>query len=199
LDTPADSLPIDDLDSFRDLMRRVRDGSEDAAWELVERYGGYVRRAVRRALDRRLRPKFDSLDFVQLVWQSFFRMHDQANRFERPQHLVVFLAGVAANKVHMEGRRQLTTKKHDLQREVPLVRPSGKVREEIAGREPEPVDVAIARERWERIVQDLPADQRCIIQLRLRGKTAADIGRILGVNAQTVRRFLDSLLQATGP
>ncbi len=71
LDAPADLLPIDSQDSYRDLMYRVQEGSEDAAWELVQRYGGYVRRAVRRVLDRRLRPKFDSLDFVQLVWQSF--------------------------------------------------------------------------------------------------------------------------------
>ena len=95
-------LPFDDLNGFQDLMRRVREGSEDAAWEVVRRYGGYIRRAVRRVLNPKLRYKFDSLDFVQWVWLSFFRMHDKAERFERPQFLVTFLAGMARNKVQME-------------------------------------------------------------------------------------------------
>ena len=76
-------------------MRRVREGSEDAAWEVFVRYGGYIRRAVRRVLNPKLRSKFDSLDFVQWVWLSFFRMRDKADRFETPQQLVKFLAGMA--------------------------------------------------------------------------------------------------------
>ena len=56
-------------DNFRSLICHVREGSEDAAWDLVEQYGEAIRRAVRRALNERLRSKFDSLDFVQLVWK----------------------------------------------------------------------------------------------------------------------------------
>ena len=59
-------------DEFRALMQRLREGSDEAAWQLVEQYGEPIRRAVRRALSARLRPQFDSLDFVQLVWSSFF-------------------------------------------------------------------------------------------------------------------------------
>lgn len=63
----SDALPVEDDDDFFYLIGRVREGSEDAAWQLVERYGGHIRRTVRRALDPRLRSKFDSLDFVQSV------------------------------------------------------------------------------------------------------------------------------------
>jgi hypothetical protein len=41
---------------FATLMQRVREGSEDAAWELVQLYGEAIRRAVRRALNERLLP-----------------------------------------------------------------------------------------------------------------------------------------------
>ena len=54
---------------------------------------------MRRVLSPELRSKFDSLDFVQWVWLSFFRVRDKADRFERPEHLVKFLAGMARNKV----------------------------------------------------------------------------------------------------
>ena len=176
-------------------MRRVREGSEDAAWELVRRYGGYVRRAVRRTLNDKLRPSFDSLDFVQLVWQSFFRLRSEADRFERPERLVAFLAAVACNKVRMEARR-LATQKRDIDREVSRCscRSGGE-----AAPGPEPVDVAIARERWNQILRHQPTHYRRIIQLKLQGHTCADVATILDLDAQTVRRFLKRLLLATAP
>ena len=57
--------------------------------------------------------------------------------------------------------------------------------------------MAIAREQWERLLQDQPAHYRRIIQLKLQGHTSAEIGTILGLDAQTVRRFLKKLLHAT--
>ena len=170
-------------------MRRVREGSEAAAWELVDRYGGHLRRAVRRVLNARLRSKFDSLDFVQLVWKSFFRLRESADRFQRPQHLVAFLASMARNKVGMEACRQLMTQQYDIRREVPLNRSLGEDGRELAGQEPGPVDVAIARERRERLLRDLPLHYRRMVELKLLGHTAAEIAAILGVDSQTVRRF----------
>jgi hypothetical protein len=119
VDEPANPVSRND-DGFCDLMRRMGEGSEDAAWEFYQRYGGHVRRAVRRAMHRRLRPQFDSVDFAQLAWKSFFRMRDEAYEFESPQHAVKYLMALAKHKVQMEVRRQLSTQKHDLGREVPL-------------------------------------------------------------------------------
>ncbi len=59
--------------SFRALFQQVLDGSEDAARRLHEEYGPYIAMAVRRKLPAQLRAKYDSLDFVQDVWLSFFR------------------------------------------------------------------------------------------------------------------------------
>jgi RNA polymerase sigma-70 factor (ECF subfamily) len=153
---------------------------------------------VRRVLHRQLRPKFDSLDFVQLVWQSFFRMHDRAGRFERPQQLVAFLARVACNKVNLEARQRLT-EKHDVQREISLNRSGGRVREQTAARGPGPLDMAIARERWDRLLQDQPPHYRRIIHLRLQGHTSRDIGKILDLDEVTIHRFLKKLFEATVP
>jgi RNA polymerase sigma-70 factor (ECF subfamily) len=178
-------------------MRRVREGSEDAAWEVFKRYGGYIRRAVRRILKPQLRSKFDSVDFVQCVWLSFFRMRESAERFDRPQQLVRFLAGMAHYKVHMELRGRLSTEKHDVGREVPIDDLPDEDGPEFAAPEPEPVDAAIAREQWERLLQGQPPRYRRIIKLKLQGYTCAEIGKILHLDSHTVSRFLTKLLYAT--
>lgn len=197
LDDPTDTPSIGDIDGFADLMRRVRAGSEQAAWKLVQDYGGYIRRAVRRVLNQKLRPKFDSLDFVQLVWQSFFRMREQVERFEDPRHFVAYVAGMANNKVRMEIRRRMATEKHDVEREVPLHHRRGKDRQKLVGREPEPADVAIAQERWEQLLNDQPSHCRRILQLKLKGHTSVEIAAMLEIDPQTVRRFLKRQLGAT--
>ena len=52
---------------FADLMRLVREGSQDASRELVQRFGPHVLRVVRRRLHQSLRSKFDPCDFEQEV------------------------------------------------------------------------------------------------------------------------------------
>ena len=195
VDEPANPVSRND-DGFCDLMRRMGEGSEDAAWEFYQRYGGHVRRAVRRAMHRRLRPQFDSVDFAQLAWKSFFRMRDEAYEFESPQHAVKYLMALAKHKVQMEVRRQLSTQKHDLGREVPLGCSPGREGEQLATRQPGPVDMAIAHEQMKRLLQDKPPHYRRIIELKLEGHDSAEIGRILDLDAQTVRRFLKRLYDA---
>jgi RNA polymerase sigma factor (sigma-70 family) len=199
LDILPDVQLHDNLDDFHELMHRVHEGSEEAAWELVQRYGGYIRRAVRRVLNPKLRPNFDSLDFVQLAWHSFFRMRDQAGRFEEPRHFAKYLASIAFNKVRMEARRRLDTEKHGAGREIRLERVFGRNREKMADPEPGPVDVAIARERWNQLLKGQPPSYRQIIQLKLQGHSSAEIATMLDIDQTTVRRFLNRLLIATIP
>jgi RNA polymerase sigma-70 factor (ECF subfamily) len=177
---------------FRSLMQQISEGSEDAAWILVEHYGELIRRAVRRVLNQRLRSKFDSLDFVQLVWSSFFRARNQLDRFERPEELAAFLVTIARNKVGMEIRRRLQTEKYNLNREYSLNEPSI-VQRDISDPGPLPIDVAIAREQWNRFLSGQPNHYRKIIKLRLQGRTYQDIAILLQIDERTVRRFLKKL------
>lgn len=56
-----------------DFLKRIQAGDEGAARELLQRFEAEVRLVVRRQLPRLLRSRFDSLDFLQSVWGSFFR------------------------------------------------------------------------------------------------------------------------------
>src|SRR6516225_8044382 len=64
---------MSDETDFRDLIRRVRAGEQEAAWEIVRRYEPAIRREARvRLVDSRLRRLFDSMDICQSVFASFF-------------------------------------------------------------------------------------------------------------------------------
>jgi RNA polymerase sigma factor (sigma-70 family) len=183
---------------FRLLMDRLCLGSEDAARQLVEQYGESIRRAVRRVLNAKLRPMFDSLDFEQLVWCSFFRARDRLDRFDQPDDLVAFLVAIARNKVGMEARRRLQTRKYGINREHQWIEDSLREQSEIADAQPAAIDVVIAGEKLERMLSNQPPESRKIIELRLQGKTHEEIARSLHVSRTAVHRFLKKLSREHG-
>ena len=61
-----------DDSSFEAAVKELRTGSEEAIWNFIQTYGPHIQRVVRRRLHHKLRSKFDSVDFVQMVWVSFF-------------------------------------------------------------------------------------------------------------------------------
>ncbi len=184
-------------ETFRNLIRRVREGSEEAAWDLVNQYGESIRRAVRRALNEKLRSKFDSLDFVQIVWNSFFHARGKLDRFDHPEELAAYLTTMAKNKVGMEIRRRLMTEKYNIQHEQSLDQLQAKGGADMPSRQAAPVDLAIAREQWDRLLQDQPQHYRQIIQLRLQGYTNQQVADALHLDERTVRRFLKKLFDST--
>jgi RNA polymerase sigma-70 factor (ECF subfamily) len=179
--------------NFRDLLRRVREGSEDAALELVEQYGDSIRRAVRRVLHQKLRSKFDSLDFVQIVWSSVFRSPGFLDRCTRPEDLAAYLVTMARNKVGMEVRRRMVSEKYNVNRETSLERGMGPCQAQLSDSEPGPMDVAIAREKWRLLLEDQPPSIQRAAQLRLEGRTWRQIAEELHLDETTIRRFFKRL------
>jgi RNA polymerase sigma-70 factor (ECF subfamily) len=179
--------------SFQQLMDDVRGGSQDAAWELVHRYGPHVQRFVRRALNQRLRSKFDSLDFVQVVWGSLFRASDQLRSLDRPEQLIALLATIARNKVLNEVRRRLKSAKYSIDREVPLEAAQGMGQMDRQARAASPSAYAIARERWERLLSDQNEKVRSIVTLRLQGNSFVDIAQQLQIHERTARKAIERL------
>ena len=57
---------------FLDLIARARDGDEQAATAIVEKYGPIALRVVRRHLAPETRRLLDSGDLMQSLWRSFF-------------------------------------------------------------------------------------------------------------------------------
>jgi RNA polymerase sigma factor (sigma-70 family) len=184
----------DSVLEFRSLMDRVRTGCPQAAAELHARYSGHVRRIVRRHLGPRLRSQFDSVDFLQQVWQSFFAGELGVQQFDSPELLVAFLSRVAANKVSAEGRRNQTMKR-DVDRINNRVRDP---RELPSPHQPTPSQEVMAGERFELLVADQPPDVRRILEMLRVGYTHRAIARAVGISEKTIQRILQRLSQKHG-
>lgn len=183
--------PTDDIAGF---LARIQAGDEDAARELLLRYEAEVRLVVRRQLPRLLRSRFDSLDFLQSVWGSFFRRVKSgtgATDFEDSRHLVAFLARAAKNKVIDEYRRA-ASRKQDMHREEPLWTDGDRPRDLEAGGDT-PSQVAEAREAYGRLRELLPEDRRTVLELKAQGLSSRDIGERLGVSERTIQRVIEDL------
>lgn len=179
---------------FRTLLIGIRAGSEDAAWRFIERYGPHIHRVVHRLLDRRLRSQFDSVDFVQAVWASFFREPDQIRSFETAPELTGYLAAAARNKVIDEARRRLGTKKYDVKLERSF-NDSSVEADELRSGGPSPDEVAIAREAWSRLVAQQPTQYREVVKLRFQGATYPEIAARLEIHERTARKIIERLLR----
>lgn len=182
------------MESFRSLLQRVREGSEDAAWELIDAYGPHIFRAVRRKMDARIRPKFDSADFVQAVWASFFTSRTEILRFSEPDDLIAFLVRMAYNKVLSEVRHRTVHQRHNVLREQPLRDSTLPAPETPRGHQPTPSQVAVAREHWRRMLANQPEKVQHMLAMRYMGETYEQIGDKMGMHERTVRKIIEQAL-----
>src|SRR6516164_7949181 len=109
----------DDEQMFYDLLRGIKEGSEEAARQFLDRYGKYIRHVVRRHMLQNLRAKFDSEDFLQDVCVSFFSHPPDPEAFSDPAALLAFLGKIARNKV-TDAARQGLARRRDVNRENSL-------------------------------------------------------------------------------
>ena len=183
---------VRDDDDIHAFLARIQAGDESAARELLTRYESEVRLVVRRQLPRLLRSRFDSLDFMQSVWGSFFRrVREGPAEFDDSRHLVAFLARAAKNKVIDEYRRAASLK-NDMHREEPLWG-DGPRPKEVADPIDSPSEVAQAHEVFDRLHALLPEGRRTILELKAQGLSSKDIGERMGVSERTVQRVLEEL------
>jgi RNA polymerase sigma factor (sigma-70 family) len=183
-----------DDSEFNDLVARARSGDPAAIRDFLERFEREVRVMVRARLPRKLRPRFDSGDFVQAVWQSFFTdPNGPAREFENIAHLRGFLDGVVRNKVQEEHRRLTRTAKHNLAREERLYinRGSREVLREVASPDPSPSENVQADDRLEQLVAGFGPREIEVLTLRRQGLTQAEIADRTGMNERSVRRIIE--------
>ncbi|MGO9299706.1 MAG: RNA polymerase sigma factor [Acidimicrobiales bacterium] len=176
---------------IRELLARIKNGDEEAARELLNRYESKVRLVVRRQLPRLLRSRFDSIDFLQSVWGSFFhRIQTESNDLNEEENLIAFLAWAARNKVIDEYRRA-ATQKQNIHREESIENRAD--RETTLASGDTPSELAQAHETFDRLSRLLPEDRRVILELKAAGYSCGEIGDRLGLSERTVQRVLEEL------
>jgi RNA polymerase sigma-70 factor (ECF subfamily) len=183
-------------DDFTDLMRRARSDDPAAIREFLARFEREVQMMVRTRLPRKLRTQFDSVDFVQAVWQSFFSdLREHPRDFANIEHLRGFLAGVVRNKVREQHRRLTRTEKYDVAREQSLYirRGDREVLRELVSPEPSPSEVVQADDRMAQLTAGRSPREVEVVRLRLQGLTFVEIAARTRIEERTVRRIIESV------
>jgi RNA polymerase sigma factor (sigma-70 family) len=186
-------MPVDD--DFADLMARAKAGDQAAIHVFLTRFEHEVQMMVRARLPKKLRNQYDSADFVQAVWQSFFsNLARHAPDFERVEHLRRYLAGVVRNKIYEQHRRLTRTDKYDVLREERLYirRGDRDVPREVVSPDPSPSQAAQAVDRLAQLTAGRSQHEVDVIGLRRQGLTFEEIAAVTGVKERTARRIIDS-------
>jgi RNA polymerase sigma factor (sigma-70 family) len=182
--------------SFRDLIRRVRDGDQQAAAELIRCYEPAIRLVVRRRLrDASLRRLLDSTDICQSILAGFFVQVGLGHfELDTPEDLRKLLTTMALNSIRNHARRQGAAR-----RGPGRVRAGDPAGEEVADPGPSPSGIVANRELLEEVRRRLSEEERRLVDLRYEGCSWAEIAARVGGQADAVRmRFSRALARALG-
>jgi RNA polymerase sigma factor (sigma-70 family) len=174
------------------LLNRVHGGDDDAAQQLVERFGAAVRVAIRTHLsDPRLRRQFDSLDVCQSVLASFF-LHAANVGYELtvPSQILALLTRIAKNKLSTRTRDQLRQRRD--------IRRLSRVRVEeaiIPSHDPDPAQQAENQELLARALDSMTPEIRAIAVRRMDGENWPMIAQSLGGTAESLRKQFERAVQ----
>lgn len=182
---PADGPQMQTEDAaFRELIRRIRAGDEQAAAELVRQYEPEIRRAVRMRLnDPKLGRVLDSIDVCQSVMGRFF-VGVTAGQFdlEHPGQLLRLLVTMARNRVIDHARK-------------PANRPesfgSGDREYQVAGRDDTPSVIVSQKELISEMKKRLTNEEFELSEMRKRGLDWATIAKKMGGNPDALRKKLE--------
>jgi RNA polymerase sigma factor (sigma-70 family) len=185
--------------SFRDLIRRVRAGDQQAATELVRQYESTVRLVVRRRLsDPAMRRLLDSVDICQSVLASFFvRVASGQYELEKPQQLLKLLATMARNKVVTQINKQRAARR-DLHR----LEEGSAIPEAFVDPHDSPSEAVAGQELLEEFRRRLTVEERQIAEQRTLGCSWIDIAAKAGGTPDAIRlrlnRAIDRIARELG-
>ena len=159
------------------LLERLRQGDEEAAKQLVQRYESAIRVAVRTHLsDPHLRRQFDSLDVCQSVLASFFfHLTSGAYDLHVPEQLSGLLMKMAQNKLRMRARDQLRQR-----RDIRRLSHTDVEDAKVSSEEPGPEEAIDDKDLLEHALNLMPAEIRAIADRRIAGELWPQIADAMG-------------------
>jgi RNA polymerase sigma-70 factor (ECF subfamily) len=175
--------------SDRSLLRRLRGGSEDAATALYLRYAQRLRALIRSRCSPQVQRRVEPEDLVQSVFRRFFRRVQQGE-YDVPagEELWGLFLVIALNRIRAEETYQRAGKR-DIRRTagnapiVPVDVPD----------ERHDADFTVLQMTITEAMDNLPAAQRQMLELRIQGHEVADIARLVGRSKRTIERNLQEV------
>ncbi len=165
----------------QELIAAYRQGSEEAASALFERYYTRLLELIRRQLGWKLREVEGSTDVAQSVLRSFFSQVRQNQVQVGPDNsLWPLLVTIALNKMRNRGKFW-QRERRDPSRQVPL-----DAEDDPLEQGPSPQDVAAVKELVDRLLAPFSDRRRKILELILEGRPVGEIAAELGTTERTV-------------
>jgi RNA polymerase sigma-70 factor (ECF subfamily) len=177
----ASALPSD-----RSLLRRYREGNQDAATQLYLRYARRLTALARVECGPDLTRWLDVEDIVQSVFGSFFRGVDQGD-YDVPagEELWRLFCVIALNKIRAKGV-YLHAAKRDIRQTV-----GGQIFDEAGVSSPnDEAALAFLELTIQDALERLPPLHRTMLELRTQGYEVLEISRQTGRAKRTVERIL---------
>jgi RNA polymerase sigma-70 factor (ECF subfamily) len=187
----------------RHLVTLAKEGNQPALNQLCSVYGERVRRIIRFRLDRKLRPKLDSVDVVQdALIMALGGLKDFSYRSEGD--FLRWLSRIAENKLH-DIFDKFHTDKRDVRKEIPFNKegasaeggffgaasPIGTTTPSVIMRKKEALD------RLETALDELKDEYKEIIVLKkIDGLSYAEIAEKLGKSPEAVGMLLSRAMAA---
>jgi RNA polymerase sigma-70 factor (ECF subfamily) len=180
-------------EAFRELIRKVRTGDQQAAAELVRKYEPEIRRVVRlRLTDPRLNRVLDSMDICQSVLANFFvRVHAGQFELDRPEQLLKLLVTMARNRLLDQARRQQAGRRDA--RRIDAAAEEGLANIADSG-EGTPSQIVSHAELLQRVRSQLTEEERQIADRRALGEDWAEIAKEVRSTPEAVRKKLGRAL-----
>jgi RNA polymerase sigma-70 factor (ECF subfamily) len=181
--------------AFRDLIRRVRAGEEEAAAELVRLYEPTIRRVARvRLADDRLRRRFDSTDICQSVFASFF-VRAALGQFdlESPEQLLGLLVSMSRKKVIDHAREEAAAR-----RDYRRLMPEGLEDKDFVAADATPSTEAATGELLHEVRRRLTDEERQLAEQRAAGRDWAQIAAECGGSPEALRKQLARAIDRVG-
>jgi RNA polymerase sigma-70 factor, ECF subfamily len=163
------------------LIEAYRQGSQQAATELFERYYVRLLELLRRQLGWRLKEVESSSDVAQSVLRSLFsEIGEPGVQLGPNDSLWPLLVTISLNKVRNLGKFW-QREKRDPTRQLPLDSANDPLEQG-----PSPQDAAAVKELVERLLEPFSERRRKIIELILEGEPVGHIATQLGTTERTV-------------
>ncbi len=190
-DDTSQSLSHEDApDSFNDLIRRAREGDQQAVGALMEKWRGYLMLVANEDLDRELQGKIASSDVVQ---QSMLDAAANLEQFrgESENEFRAWLRQILCNDLRDVRRKNKRSARRRADREQSVDDSQG--RTVLYDNQTTPGTNALLREQAAALhdaMREMPEHYRQVIQLRnWEGHSFDKIGAQVGVSADAARKL----------
>jgi RNA polymerase sigma-70 factor (ECF subfamily) len=168
------------------LIRRFREGEEDAATRLYFRYAARLQALASNQTSPQLASRFDPEDVVQSVFRTFFRRVSEGLYDVPPgEELWGLLLVLSLNKI-----RGLGTYHRAMKRDAQKTFGSHVLREIERAEPHDETSLAVLRMVVDDLLQGLPVIHQPVVQLRINGHTVDEITKQTGRSKRTVERVL---------